>query len=438
MKNLIHILLVVLAISGVCCSCGSSDAKHEYIELGNNLDFGKGTYRPNPFKILDDIPPFSWMGMPDSVKKTTELVISFNEDAMRSKSTAQLALVDLNGNKIEGIQVDKPNGDIFSLKADTVEFIIPVSFTVNPNIGDSVLKGSIMVLGADLDEANGISLGTTMTPIATWSLEHKTDINWWRWILLIIIAVVALYIIFVIGCLIYGATSVGIETLSGLSVPSFGFNLNHPMKKRSKKNRKTNTKNTDLEEDNDGNYVKEIAPNCFRINRKYIIPTGSQHKNPQGMTCGQILDALNDESGIIRLMNGEPYFDKDGGTKNGRPLKASFPEGIDSFLKPQELQAGKKINRNKLHNEAFKRIAKSYGMDEDELQVFKGNSGPVEKLMRKWNCSEQEVYRRCNNPQRIARVLHECKDGKTVLLVPWVYHHIPHTGGIEAVAARYK
>lgn len=435
MKNILYILLTVFALIGLCCSCGSSDDKQEYTELGDKLDFGKGVYRPNPFQFLDSIPPFSWMGMPDSVKKTTELVISFNEDAIRSKSTAQLAFVDMNGNRIDGVTIGKADGSILSIKADTVQTIIPVTITVNPNIGDSILQGSLLILGNDLDEANGTALGTTMTPVAIWSLGHKTGINWWRWILLIIIVGVALYIIFVIGCLIYGAVSVGIEALSNLSFPSLTFNIKPSRKKRGRKNKKLDN---DSDEKHEEGYAKEVAPDYYRINRKYIIPSGSQHKNPQGMTCGQILDALNDTSGTIRFINGEPYFDKDGGTQNGEPLKATFPEGIDAFLKPQELLAGKKINRNKLHDEAFRRIAKTYGMDEDELQVFKGNSSPVEKLRQKWGCSEQEVYRRCKNPYRIARVLHECKDGRTVQLVPWVYHHMPHTGGIEAVAARYK
>lgn len=435
MKNILYILLTVFALIGLCCSCGSSDDKHEYVELEDNLDFGKGTYRPNPFKFLDSIPPFSWMGMPNSVKKTTELAISFNEDAIRSKSTAQLAFVDMNGDRIEGIAIGKADGSILSIKADTAQTIIPATITVNPNIGDSILQGSLVVLGNDLDEANGTALGTTMTAVATWSLEHQIGINWWRWIILIIIVSVALYIIFVIGCLTYGAASVGIEALSNLTFPSITFNIKSSRKKRGRKNNKIDN---DSDKEHDEGYVKEIAPDYYRINRKYIIPSGSQHKNPQGMTCGQILDALNDTSGTIRFINGEPYFDKDGGTQNGEPLKATFPEGIDAFLKPQELLAGKKINRNKLHDEAFRRIAKTYRMDEDELQVFKGNSAPVEKLRQKWGCSEQDVYRRCKNPYRIARVLHECKDGRTVQLVPWVYHHISHVGGIEAVAARYK
>lgn len=243
MKNIFHILLAVLTLSIICCSCGSSDDKHEYIELGDNLDFGKGTYRPNPFKFLDSVPPFSWMGMPDSIKKATELAISFNEDAVRSKSTAQLALVDINGNKIEGIKVGKSDGSNLSVKADTAQTIVPITFTVDPTIGDSILNGSIIILGNDLDEANGTSLGTTMTPITTWSLEHKTGINWWRWTILILIVAAILCLIVLIIYLLYYGVSVASSKLSYVTIPSFGLKIRDAKiskgkKKQDKKDKK--------------------------------------------------------------------------------------------------------------------------------------------------------------------------------------------------------
>lgn len=443
MRNIYCVLLVLFAMSGICSSCSSSDEKHEYTELEDNLNFGKGTYRPNPFKFLDSIPPFLWMGMPDSVKKEMELQVSFNEDAIRSHSSAQLAFADANGDIVDGIIVGKLGTDYMTFNADSSMVTIPVTYIVNPTIGDSILYGSVVVLGNELDQVNDATLSSTFTPVASWQLAHKIGINWWRWIILILIVILTLYLIYIIACLIYGAIVAGMEALSGLSTPPLkvSFKKGTHNGKHSKHRNKKQKKGDDRQDDEQGEYGRyalEIAPSIYKINRNYIIPSGSQHKNPSGKTCGQILNALNDADGVIKFKHGEPIFDKDGGTMNGEPLQASFPEGIDQFLNPTELQNGVKINRNKLHDETFRRIAKSYGIDEDELQVFKGNSAPVSKLMEKYNCSEQAVYNRCRNPYRLARVLHECKDGKTVQLVPWVYHHIPHSGGIEAVASKYR
>lgn len=442
MKSLIYILLTTAIIICGCSSCSSSDKEKEYSEL-STLNFGKGTYRPSPFKFLDRIPPFSWMGMPDSVKKETELQISFNEDAIRSHSSAQLAFADANGNIINGITFGKSETNHMTFNADSSMVVIPVAYTVNPAVGDSILYGSVVVLGNELDQVNDATLTSNITPVASWQLTHKIGINWWRWIVLVLIVIVALYLIYIIGCLICGGIASVMEALSGLSFAplKIKFKMGNHKGRQSKhgnnKQRKGDNRQDDEQED-DGRYAVKIAPSIYRINRNYIIPNGSQHKNPSGKTCGQILNALNDTDGIIKFKYGEPMFDKDGGTINGTPLQASFPEGIEKFLNPKELQSGGKINRNKLHDEAFRRIAQSYGLDEDELQVFKGNSAPITTLMKKYHCSEQAVYNRCRNPYRLARVLHECKDKKTVQLVPWVYHHISHSGGIEAVVSKYR
>ena len=94
MKKNILKLLHFIFVSLICFSCSSSEKDHEYENL-SELDFGKGIYRPNPFAFLDNIPPFSWMGSPTSVKKETEFEIQFNEDAVRSKSIGQIAFLDM-------------------------------------------------------------------------------------------------------------------------------------------------------------------------------------------------------------------------------------------------------------------------------------------------------------------------------------------------------
>ena len=94
------------------------------------------------------------------------------------------------------------------------------------------------------------------------------------------------------------------------------------------------------------------------------------------------------------------------------------------------------INRNNLHEETFRRLAQQTGKTVDEIKVFKGDLAAAERLAKKWQCSVDEVFARCNNPKRIQRVLHECEDGKTVQLVPRLYHdNVNHDGGIEKVAA---
>ena len=198
MKKLTYILLAITLILGIFSSCSDEEKEHKFVNM-SELNFGDGIYRPNPFKFLDNIPPFSWMGMPDSVKKVVELQISFNEDAVRSHASGRIILVDHNGNKIKGIVINGNALNEVNIPSGSKSVIIPISFTVNPAVGDSILHGSVMVVGNELDQVNDIHLTPQATPIALWKLTHKTGINWLRWIILF--ALIAL--LCVIGYFIY-------------------------------------------------------------------------------------------------------------------------------------------------------------------------------------------------------------------------------------------
>lgn len=407
-------LLVFTIFVLIGCSHKEENNKEDVL-----IDFGEGTYRPTPF-FLDNIIPFSWMGRPDSVKKETEVIISFNEDAIRSKSKANLFLADSKGNRIKGVQISNGIDEDFLINAKKENATIPIRITVDPMIGDSLLTGSIMVVGDKLDEVNDTALMASATPVGYWQLTHKTGINWWRWFMLILIVALAIVII-CIACYGIGKVWMGIST----HIPS----LRKPRFTR-KKTRKNKTK------DNGMVHGRYLDDKTYVLDKYYIIPNGSQYKNPSGKTNGELMEELKDKKGVIKLKNGEPIFNKDGGTRSGKPLEIDFPEGIDQYLNKENLRSGKKVDRQYLHNKAFERIAEKYGMSPDELQVFKGNSEPIERLKKQWNCSEQQVYKRCRNPHRINRVLHECRNGKTVQLVPWLYHHMSHSGGIEAMRGK--
>lgn len=127
------------------------------------------------------------------------MTISFNEDAVRSKSSGTIYLADANGNRVDGIHIgDKGDSEIAFFASDK-EVTIPVSFRVNPEIGDSLLTGSIMVSADKLDVVNDTELMSYATPVAGWQMKHQTGINWWRWALLILVVALILAILFFVG-----------------------------------------------------------------------------------------------------------------------------------------------------------------------------------------------------------------------------------------------
>lgn len=422
--RIIRFFCIILCVS-VIVSCSKKEDPGNQSEETVMVDFGEGVYRPNPFKFMDNTPPFSWLGMPDSVIGHSEITISFNEDAVRSKSYGTVYLADANGNRIEGIHIgDKGESEIAFVAADK-EVTIPVSFRVNPEIGDSLLSGSIMVSADKLDVVNDTELLSYATPVAGWQLKHQTGINWLRWLLLIVVVALILTIIFLIG---YGLIRVFIALFEKIS--EYLYNRRRKLQKRKFQEKKQKKEEKEKKMIGYGDWDEKDKTKWI-LNPDYTIPNGSQHKNSMQYKTREILQALNDRTGIIKVKNGYPVFDKDGGTKNGKPMKIYLEEGIRPYLKEEHLKPGINAYRGKLHDVVFERMAKKYSMTVEELKVFKGDTSPVDNLMKKWNCSEQEVFNRCRNPKRLNRVLHEDPDCHTVILVPWVYHHIKHDGGIE-------
>ena len=220
MKSFVYNILFL--ISGLFCICSCSneeDIPLEYEEF-STLDLGEGTYRPNPFPFLDNLPPFSWMGMPDSVKLKTTLQIGFNEDAIRSTSTAKLAFLDNNGNIVEGLTYDGHDYPYVEIDASDLGYdqvaIVPIEITVDPSLGNRELNGSIAVFDADVDVVNQQTLTSSPQAVASWSLTQHTGINWLRWLLLIIIIIIIIYLIYwlikglilVLGTLISGISGI--------------------------------------------------------------------------------------------------------------------------------------------------------------------------------------------------------------------------------------
>lgn len=429
--RIIKFFCVILCVSVIVGCSNKEDSGNQSEEIAM-VDFDEGVYRPNPFKFLDNIPPFSWLGTPDSVICQSEITISFNEDAVRSKSAGTIYLADANGNRVKGIRMGDNNEYEIAFVAADKEVTIPVTIRVNPEVGDSLLTGSIMVVADKLDVVNDTKLMSYATPVAGWQMKHQIGINWWRWLLLILVAALILAILFFI-C--YGLVKAFIALFEYFS--EYLYNRRRKTQKRKfqeEKQKKEEKKNDEEEEEEMNGYGKWFDPESKTIwilNPNYIIPNGSQYKNLMQYKTREILRALNDREGIIKVKNGNPVFDKDGGTKNGKTMKIYLKEGIRPYLKEEHLKPGINADRSKLHDVAFERMAKKYGMTVEELKVFKGDTSPVDNLMKKWNCSEQEVFNRCRNPKRLNRVLHEDPDCHTVILVPWVYHHIDHKGGIK-------
>lgn len=199
----------------------------------------------------------------------------------------------------------------------------------------------------------------------------------------------------------------------------------NPMSAKTKKPRTPNTGGKWSGEKGSSDFVRD--PN------KKIEITGEGEKTIEQAAKDY---GMNPNDIRVSYKNGYPDFENvvDPGTKTGKPLKCNIEEGIDKYINPNDPK-----KRTALHDNVYERLAEQQGVSVDEIKVFKGDGAAVERLMSKWNCSEQEVLNRCGNPKNIKRVLHESEDCKTVVLVPEIYHKgLAHDGGISVVAETMK
>lgn len=181
-----------------------------------------------------------------------------------------------------------------------------------------------------------------------------------------------------------------------------------------------------------GYWDGERGNSNYHLNPDAVLKRGL-YTNSGNMTVRDLFRSIGDlfpDDPTIPFRNGFPVFNRDFMAPGKEPFSVDFPEGIDKFLDRRNLG-----NRQALHTEAFRRMMEKYGLDNiDMAKVFKGDSEPVRRLAELWNCTEEQVWEKCNNPGRIQRVWHEEPDMKTLRLVPRVYHDlIDHSGGVEMV-----
>ncbi len=172
-----------------------------------------------------------------------------------------------------------------------------------------------------------------------------------------------------------------------------------------------------------GYWVGEKGNSTYMIDETRV-PKNDGVKNLHNMSMKQIITENNLENGIV-FRNGYPDF---------RPVskgtvEIDFEPYRDDILKNE---------RKNLHEAAFAEYAKKTGISVDEARVYKGDSEPVERLAKKWQCSEEEVWIRCNNPHHNQLVWHEEPDCKTLRLIPIEVHaNIDHIGGISIAKIIY-
>ena len=463
MKKIKIYSIFFIVVLSFLISCSHSEKEDiEYVQL-DNLNFGEGIYRPNPFKFLDNVPPFVWMGMPDSVSKSTNLRIAFNEDAVRSKSEAYIVFTDTQGNIINGDNNEIYGLRILRIKADSINQDYPLNILINPHVGNKMLKGNIMVSTSDLDSINNVSLTSTdYKSIGQWSLNHQIGINWWRWLIFIIIIIflcVCLY--FLIYGLIYILGNIKINFIPSKSYnnQSKEFSNKKEDKRKNKKEKKDKEKLHPYLRDRQQllkNPITAISTKAKALEESIqfldydIINIQGYHKEVQfNLLDSNIQNALNDlwdpkERNFYRAPKN--YGKWSGEAKNSiwipddyyTPPNKSY-SNINNLswreikrkysFKGLEFRKGKPVFKNLAKYSVALNDFANYIDPEDSAERFNLHMAAFSALASKLNTTVEAVKK---IKEENILVWHEDTDCKTMYLVPQEIHgNIIHFGGIS-------
>lgn len=228
MKQSVYLLLMAFFV--VACNNSTSD------ELAV-FDFGKGKYK-QPFvgwlKSEPEIlvkslkyPPYKWFA-PDTLVLGAEFNIDFNDESVRSKSSATLRFADTLAHPVSGVEFfcnEQPirDGGIAVEASDNDRQHVKIKCKVQPKVGERRVVGYLIADGNELDEINEIPLQHEQNVVAKWSLEQKYGwpiMLWLLWALTVVLILVALY--FLIKGLVLLFIAVG-KYLAAIKIPSIAL-----------------------------------------------------------------------------------------------------------------------------------------------------------------------------------------------------------------------
>lgn len=256
MKRLFYLLISSLIL---LTSCSKSSEEKTSFDFGS-VDFeepfrGWLHSRPNILVASLNYPPYKWL-VPDTCIIEKTFVVDFNEEALRSHSSAKIAFVDSLYSPIEGLQF-YANGKAFTdnfycISADSAHKEITIKCKIDPILCERVCSGYFVVKGTELDITNETSLNQEVNTITSWSLKQEYNIPWLLWFLwllsLIIAIAIAIYIIylFVVLC-------------------KFIIPYLKKLKLRLKENPPTKKYNKDTTDDNNDNEDKQNDDETTRL-----------------------------------------------------------------------------------------------------------------------------------------------------------------------------
>lgn len=280
--------LFLLSIIAFFCAC--SQKKSDQF----SITFGSGTYKEPFVGILKSKPAFlcktlDWPILrslkSDTIVLSQHFDITFNEEAIRSGSTATILFLDTLYKPLSSLISVYCNDSLlphnqYIISANNELQSLKVSLKIHPDFGDDRGVGQITIIGEELDVVNNLSLNTFQQSMGYWSFTHKTGwpvLIWLIWLLLLLLAlgigVLIIYLLFQYVIIPLGAL------LSNITFPAMTFpTIPTILSQKKPKIIPTQQKKADIKDQDDDidPYIKE----ALRMENQLLNPIyGIAQKN---------------------------------------------------------------------------------------------------------------------------------------------------------------
>lgn len=140
-------------------------------------------------------PPFSWF-MSDTSAITKNLYVTFNEEAIRSKSNISFELRNEQGLLINNVQFQYGNEKCIAACDSTIT--VPLTYTILPGTESGTINGYLVANTSNIDFINDKETNSGKDSICDFSVTYKETGTWFLWLLL------SLIIIVIVAIVLYG------------------------------------------------------------------------------------------------------------------------------------------------------------------------------------------------------------------------------------------
>lgn len=283
-----------------------------------SVDFGSGEFE-EPFRGLLASHP-SWLVATldwpvlrslksDTVILSKTIEVGFNEDAIRSNSSARLFFVDENGYSSNKYQVfcnqELVGLEGYEIKASSEPQRLMLSVKIDPSIGDSTAIGYISIIGHEIDEVNTIPLTEEGSQnIAQWSFYHEIGwpmLIWIIWLLLFLLLVaIVVGILYLLGLLFVEIGEGATALLKMIST----IHIKMPTRQRTTNIRNHRNKNNNNDDDDTNKRKKKywwIKYRCY----KYLASTSIHAKS---VNLFKLMVALENLKKLNELYSNDAFF----------------------------------------------------------------------------------------------------------------------------------